>query len=371
MIKTYRYRIYPTKRQAIILNNQLAICCELYNAALQERRDAWRYERKSISYFDQTLQLTQIKPLRDDVASVNAKVLEDVLRRVQFAFYAFFRRVKSKEKAGYPRFRSTRRYDSLTYRQNFKTILQGSRLRLHGAGMVRVNLHRPLAGTVKMMTIKRETERWFAIFVVECEPVTLPFNPNVIGIDVGLTSFATFSDGTKIDNPRWFRVAQKKLRRLQRRVARRIKGSNRRRKAVLTLRRFHNHIRDQRRDFHHRVSRSVVNNNGLIAVEDLNVAGLARGFLSKSVNDAGWSNFLFYLAYKAESAGRVFVKVDPRGTSQTCLCGASVPKTLSDRIHSCLACGLIADRDHVSAQLILGRVTPSGVNVEALAPCVV
>lgn len=366
MIKTYRYRIYPTKRQTAILNSQLAICCELYNAALQERRDAWRVQHKSISYVDQTLQLTQIKPLREDVATVNAQVLENVLKRVQLAFQGFFRRIKRGEKAGYPRFRPLRRYDSLTYRDGFRTMLQNGRLRLSGVGRVRVALHRPIDGTIKTLTIKREANRWFALFCVSVDVNPLPFNPNMTGIDVGLISFATLSDGSKIENPRWFRASEKKLRRLQRRLARRKRGSNRRRKAALLLQRFCNHVCDQRRDFHHVQSRRIVNSNGLIAVEDLNIKSLARGLLSKSVNDAGWSNFLSYLAYKAESAGRVFVKVDPRGTSQTCPCGASVPKTLSDRIHSCSACGLVSDRDHVSARLILERVIPSGINVADL-----
>lgn len=354
MIKTYRYRIYPTKAQEQTLNNQLAVCCELYNAALQERREAWQRQRKSISWFDQNLQLREIKDGRKDVADISSLVLEDTLKRVHLAFQGFFRRVNQGHKPGYPRFRSVRRYDSLTFRQ-IGNALTGNKLRLSKIGHVRIKLHRPFEGSIKTLTIKREAGRWFALFAVECDDQPLPFNPNMIGIDVGLTSFATLSDGTKIENPRWLRAAQAKLRRLQRRVARRKKGSNRRRKAVLLLQRFHNHIRDQRRDFHHKESRKLVNRNGLIAVEDLNVKGLAGGMLAKSVNDAGWSNFLFMLAYKAESAGRVLVKVDPRGTSQNCLCGAEVPKTLAVRVHRCPSCGLVADRDHVSAQLILAR----------------
>jgi putative transposase len=369
--KTFRYRIYPTKRQEQTLNDQLAICCELYNAALQERRDAWRLNRKSISWFDQNRQLTEIKQCRADVAAVNANVLEETLKRVRLAFSAFFTRMNSSASPGYPRFRSVSRYDSITFRQ-IGNALSGSKLRLSKIGNVRIKLHRPLVGTIKTLTVKREAGRWFALFVVECAAEPLPFSPNTIGVDVGLTTFATLSDATKIENPRWFRVAQAKLRRLQRRVARRRKGSNRRRKAVLLLQRFHNHVRDQRRDFHHKASRKIVNANGLIVVEDLNIKGLAAGMLAKSVNDAGWANFLFMLAYKAESAGRVFVKVDPRGTSQTCICGTEVRKTLAERRHLCLSCGLSADRDHVSAQIILDRASgsPSGVNVGDLMPSV-
>lgn len=369
MIKTFRYRIYPTKRQEQTLSNQLAICSELYNAALQERRDAWVVQRKRISYFDQTLQLAQIKPLREDVAEINGNVLENVLKRVHLAFDGFFRRVKNGKKAGYPRFRSARRYDSMTFRQ-IGHALQGDKLRLSKVGNVRIKLHRPPEGSIKTLTIKREAGRWFALFAVEVDVKPLPFCPNAVGIDVGLSSFATLSTGERIQNPRWFRSAQSKLRRLQRRVARRKKGSNGRRKAVLLLQRFHNHVRDQRRDFQHKESRKIVNQNGLIAVEDLNVKGLASGILAKSVNDAGWSNFLFMLAYKAEDAGRVFVKVNPSGTSQMCVCGAEVRKTLAVREHRCTSCGLVGDRDHISAHLILARSVPSGVNVGDLMPCV-
>lgn len=369
MIRAYRYRIYPSKAQEQILNSQLAICCELYNAGLQERRDAWKLERKQISWFDQNLQLREIRANRVDVRGVNANTLQDALRRVHLAFTAFFRRVRLGQQPGYPRFRSVRRYDSMSFRE-IGNALNGNHLRLPKIGTVRIRLHRPLEGAVKILTVKREAGRWYALFAVEVNDTPLPFSPNAVGVDVGLNSFATLSDGSKIENPRWLRSAEAKLRRLQRRVARRKKRSNRRRKAVLLLQRFHNHIRDQRRDFHHKESRKIVNQNGLIAVEDLNVKGLAGGMFAKSVRDAAWSNFLFDLAYKAESAGRVFVKVDPRGTSQTCICGARVEKTLSQRWHECSACGLSAERDHVSAQIILGRAVPSGVNVEDLISCV-
>lgn len=369
MIRTFRYRVYPSKRQGQALNNQLALCRELYNAALFERRDAWLRERKSISYFDQTYQLTHIKRVRDDIAEVSSPVLENVLKRVDLAFRAFFRRTKAGGHPGYPRYRSIASYKSLTFRQIGKALI-GNKLRLSKIGKIRINLHRSLAGPIKTLILKREAGRWFTTFVCECELEPLPFNPKTVGIDVGLNSFAVLSDGSVVGNPRWFRVAEAKLRRLQRRVARRKKGSERRRKAVMLLRRFHNHIRDQRHDFHHKESRKIVNDNGLIAVEDLNVKGLARGRLSKSVNDAGWSNFLFMLAYKAEEARRVFIKVDPRGTSQTCICGAGVRKTLSQRWHLCLSCGLSADRDHVSAQVILGRAERLQALTSPVAECV-
>ena len=176
----------------------------------------------------------------------------------------------------------------------------------------------------------------------------------MVGLDVGLLSFATLSDGTTLDNPRHYRKAQAKLRRAQRRVACRKRGSHNRWKAVVLLQKAHAHGQNQRADFHHKMTRTLLNTYGVIAVEDLNIKGLASGMLAKSVHDAGWSAFIRKLAYKAGEAGRKLVHVDPRGTSQTCLCGAPVPKPLSQRWHQCDACGLSTARDHVSAQLILG-----------------
>lgn len=371
MIRTLKHRLYPTGRQAETLAQHLAICCELFNAGLQERREAWRLERKSISWFDQNLQIAAIRQVREDVAAINSGVLENTLKRVDLAFKGFFRRIKGGEKAGYPRFRSARRYNSMTFRQ-VGNVVTGHKLRLSKIGNVRIKLHRPIKGAIKTLTVKREAGRWFAMFACEVEPAPLPFNPNMIGIDVGLTHFATLSTGEAVDNPRWYRKAERALRVAQRRVARRVKGSHRRRKAVLLLQRANIAIRNQRSDFHHKLSRKLVNENGLIAVEDLNVKGLASGMLAKSVHDAGWTNFINMLTYKAEDAGRLLIKVDPRGTSQTCTCGATVRKTLKDRWHLCSNCGLSANRDHVSAQVILARagVSPSSLNVGDLMPCV-
>jgi len=369
MLKAFKFRLYPTKSQAETLECQLALCAELYNAALQERRDAWKLNRVSVSFYDQSKQLPEIKKLRPDLAGVNSNAVEDVLKRVDKAFKAFFRRVKRGEQPGYPRFKSFRRYDSLTFRQIGHALTE-RHLRISKVGQVRIKLHRPVEGEIKELHIKREAGRWFAVFVCECEPKTLPACDARVGVDVGLSAFATLDDGTEIENPRHYRAAQKRFRRAQRRVARRKKGSNRRRKAVQLLQRAHAHVRNQRADFHHNLSRWLVNNHGLIAVEDLNIKGLARTMLAKSVTDAAWGQFLNFIAYKAESAGRVLVRVNPNGTSQTCTCGAEVRKTLSDRWHDCQSCGLSLPRDHVSALVILSRAVrlqASSVSVEALA----
>ena len=354
MRKTFKYRLYPAKTQDALLHHQLHEAGRLYNGALQERRDAWRMNRISLGYCDQAKYLKEIRDA-GDLELANFSCCQDVLRRVDKTFQAFFARVKRGETPGYPRFKPRSRYDSLTfpsYGDGCKLMPNG-KLRLQGIGTLKVKLHRPVEGDIKTVTVKREAGRWYVCFSVECEAEPLPVSSQAVGLDVGLESFAVLSDGTPVENPRYFRKAEAQLRTAQRRVARRQRGSRRRRKAVRWLQQTHAHIRHQRQNFHHQVSAQLVSRYGLLAIEDLNIKGLARGMLAKSVADAGWASFIAYLTYKAESAGRVVVKVDPRGTSQRCVCGAPVPKTLKDRWHYCEACGLSVSRDHASALEIL------------------
>jgi putative transposase len=370
--KTFKYRLYPTKRQVEILDGQLADACRLYNAALQERRDAWRLERKSIKLYDQTYQLKEIRAA-GDLGLHTYDVAHEVLTRVDKAFKAFFRRLKERKgKAGFPRFRASARYDSLTHPHGGRDckIVDGRKLKFSGVGPIRIKLHRPLEGKVKTVSVKREAGRWFACFSVEQGPKLLPGSDESVGVDVGLASFATLSDGREVENPRFFEAAQKRLRRAQRKVARRKRGSNRRRKSVRLLARLHAHVRNQRSDFHHKEARNLVAAYGFIAVEGLNVKGLAKTKFARSIHDAGWSSFIEKLAYKAGEAGRVFVKVNCRGTSQRCVCGASVPKNLGQRRHKCDSCGLDVGRDHASAMEILrlglslqAETLPAGVCV--------
>ncbi|HZA23134.1 MAG TPA: transposase [Dehalococcoidia bacterium] len=369
MRKTFRYRLYPTREQSEALEGQLAEACRLYNAALQERRDAWDMAGISLNYYDQANQVKEIRAA-GDLGLANYSACQDVLRRVHKAYAAFFRRVKAGKKAGFPRFKSRRRFDSYTfptYGDGCK-LRDGGKLHIQGVGVLKVKLHRPVSGQVKTVTLKREGGRWYVCFSVEVAiPGPLPRTGAVTGIDVGLESFAVLSDGTVIENPRHYRKAQAALRRAQRKVARRRKGSHRRRKAVRVLQRVHSHVRNQRSDFHHQVSRKLVNAYDLIAVEGLNLKGLASGVLAKSVNDAGWGGFFAKLTYKAEEAGRQLAKVKPNGTSQRCPCGATVPKTLGQRWHQCLACGMSVSRDHASALEILRL----GLSLQVLTPTLV
>jgi putative transposase len=369
----YKYRLYPTKAQVQFLENQLHEACDLYNAALQERRDAWKVCRKRIHYYDQAKQL---KPMRAEglIGLANFSCCQDVLRRLDKTFKAFFARVRSGERPGFPRFRSLRSYDSITFPSygDGCRLLDDGKLRIQGAGLIKVKLHRAVEGEIKTVTIKREVNHWYVCFSVQRDTVALPESSQDIGIDVGLDSFAALSNGTEIDNPRHLQRGLARLRRAQRRFCRRKRGSQRCRKAAVQVAKAHRKIRHQRAAFHHDVSRWLVKRYRLIAVEDLNIKGLSQGRLAGPVNDAAWNCFFAKLSYKAESAGRVLVKVDPRGTSQTCVCGTAVPKTLAERWHECPACGLSAARDVVSAQVILqrARIGRSRHNVEDVVSCV-
>jgi putative transposase len=362
--KAYKYRLYPTRRQREALEAQLVEACRLYNAALQERRDAYRKSHTSLNYYDQANQLKAIRAA-GHLGLANFSACQDVLRRVQKTFDAFFRRVKSGEKAGYPRFKSSWRFDSYTFPSygDGCRVRDNGKLYCQGLGELKVKWHRPLQGTLKTVTLKREAGRWSVCFSVETDATPLPESPEAVGLDVGLEAFATLSDGTRIENPRYFKTAQAQLRRAQRKVARRKRGSHRRQKAVQHLQRVHAHIRNQRRNFHHQVARTLVNQYGAIFVEDLNVKGLASGMLAKAVHDVGWGQFLLILLAKAEEAVRVGLKVPASGTSQECPCGAPVPKGLSDRWHFCQACDLSVPRDHASALCIKRR----GLRLQALS----
>ena len=313
--RTFQYRLYPNRRQREKLQATLEVCRELYNAALQERREAWSSHRQGIHYQAQANQLPDIKAVREDVRAVHSQVLQDALRRIDKTFQAFFLRCQRGQVPGFPRFRSKSRYHSFTYPQAGFQLSR--RLSLSKIGEIKIKVHRPIKAQIKTLTIKRENGMWYACFSCVVEPEPLPANDKAVGLDVGLSSFVTQSDGTKIGNPRWFQKAQKRLRRAQRRVARRQRFSKRWKKAVRLVAKMHRKVFNQRNDFQHKLSRQIVNDYGIIFVEDLNVKGLSRGWLAKSVHDAGWAAFFQKLSYKAESAGRRYLLVDPRGTSQT------------------------------------------------------
>jgi len=282
--------------------------------------------------------------------------MRDPLRRLDRAFTAFFRRVNTQVKPGYPRFRSVRRYDSLTWESGWG--LRDGRIALPGIGHIKVRWHRPIpsSAVVRTITVRRVAGRWFACFslTVSRSPRVAAISRPPVGLDLGIQHYAALSTGEQIPGPRAYRAAMRQLRLAQRRVCRRQKGSYRRQKAGLLLARRHQRIRNLRQDHAHKVTRRLVSEFSLVAVEDLNIRGLARGFLAKDVRDQGWAAFLTTLEYKAAEAGTRLVRVPPGGTSKTCSgCGVLVPKLLSERIHWCPDCGLAIDRDTNAARNIL------------------
>ena len=356
--RTFKFRLCPTRKQAERLTWTLERCRELYNAALQERRDAYRMAGKSLNYYDQANQLPAVKVARSEYSEIYSQVLQDVLRRVDKTFQAFFRRVKAGEKAGYPRYKGTGWYDSFTFPQ-LGWSLQNDRLTLSKIGTVKVRLHRAMQGKVKTVSIKREGEHWYVCFSVEVvdADATLPHSDKSVGIDLGLSTFATLSDGQRIENPRCLRKSLHILATVQQTLSRRKRGkggSHRRAKAKKAVAQIHRRIRNQRADFLHKQSRRLVDEYGTIVFERLQPRNMVRNHsLALSISDAGWGQFVQYCSFKAESAGRSVVFVDPRYTSQTCSgCGTIQRKELSERWHSC-PCGCELDRDHNAAINIL------------------
>jgi putative transposase len=354
--KAFQYRLCPTRAQGVEMQTMLDRCRELYNAGLEERREAYRRCDASVSSAAQQAQLPEVKRLRPEYADLDAQMLQDVLQRLDRAFTGFFRRLKAGQKAGYPRFKSRDRYDSCTFKQT-GWKLQDGRLSLRGIGALKVRWSRPIEGTIKTVTIRRDADQWYVCFscVVEiADPLPDSARP-AVGIDLGLEHFATLSDGTHIANPRHFRTGEAGLARRQQALSRKKRGSNRRKKARLLVAKAHRKTRNQRRDFQHKTANRLVQTHGLIAVEDLRVGNMVRNHcLAKSISDAGWGQFIAILSSKAEGAGCTVVAVNPAGTSQACSqCGMLCPKALDVRWHQCDHCGCSLQRDHNAARNIL------------------
>ena len=357
--RTFKYRLYPTGRQEQILLEQLRFSCALYNAALEQRIAAYRMTGHSPSYLSQSRELTELRrecPWLPDGMSRSTQ--QFVLRRVDFAFAAFFRRARARCNPGFPRYKSARRWDTLQCQSGKGARLFESQRKLHwqGAGLVRLNLHRPIpdSATLTRISIKRDGRRWYGcIEVVLPTPKALPRTGLRVGIDLGIGVFAALSTGEVVAGPRAERKGARRIASLQRQVSRKQKGSKRRRKAVGRLASARRHQQDARRDHHFKVAHSLVERFDSIFLEHLNVQALANSWLAKDVRDQAWAQFVRILSDKAEEAGRQVIRVDPANTSQMCSdCGRIVSKTLRERKHSCV-CGLELDRDINAARNIL------------------
>lgn len=352
--RVYVYKLRPNRSQIAKLQQTLETCRHLYNDALSERKETWQGEQKSVGYAAQCAALTQRRKSSGYLQAVNSQVLQNTLRRVDRSFENFFRRCMkdSAQKPGYPRFKGRGWYDSFCYPQygNGARFKDG-RLALSKIGHIKVFKDRSLEGKPKTATIIRKADGWYVSVVCEVEAEPLPKTGKSVGIDVGITHFATLSTGETVANPRYYRRAERRLRKAHRRVSRRKKGSKRREKAKALLGKAHQKVARSRRDHAYKTAKSLVERYDRIAVEDLNVSGMLKNrHLAKAISDCGWTQFVQILSDKAESAGRELVKVNPRNTSQKCSgCGELVRKSLAKRWHSCPWCGCELDRDHNAA----------------------
>ena len=392
MIRAYKFLMRPTMGQQAVLGEMLRDHCSLYNGALQERRDAYRHaSRMSVKYGQQSGQLTDIRafdPARQGRWSFSSQ--QATLRRLDKAFAAFFRRIKAGDKPGYPRFRGVNWFDTVEFPKDGDGCRWDStpqdpvtRVRFQGVGHVKVNQHRAVIGKVKTVSVKREGRKWFVVLTTEQpRPEPLPATGSAVGIDLGIASFLTDSNGVHVANPRHARkaaatleVAQQALSRFPRRKAKDRTRNHRR--AVDKVAQLHGKVRRQRLDHAHKTALSLVREHDFIAHEDLKIRNMikapaakpdpgqpgsflpngaaSKAGLNRSIADAGWGVFLAILNAKAESAGREVMAVDPRNTSRRCPeCGHTAKENRpTQEKFRCLSCGHRAHADVVGAINVL------------------
>ena len=371
--RAYVFRAYPTRPQEGRAVKLLRDHCDLYNAALEERREAWRMRKASVSYGMQSAQLKDIRKADPDgQGRHSATAQQQTLRRLSDAFAAFFERTANAKKnggkrPGYPRFKPYSRFRQVRFvnGDGAKWIPAGSGGWAHATfqavGSVKVRQHRPIPGTVKALQLKQERRRWYVIVIAETEPVPLPATGREVGVDMGVARFLTTSDGQVVDNPRFLAASAGLIADLERRKSRTRPGSGNRRRIRRALAKEWRKVRNRRRDFHHKTARMLIDECDAIALEDLNMAGMtrrpaprpdpqnpgaylpnqaaAKAGLNKSILDAAWHQFTCILLGKAEEAARRVMLVNPAGTSITChRCGARCARPRQDTV-ICPACG--------------------------------
>ncbi|NEN96882.1 MAG: transposase [Moorea sp. SIO3I7] len=384
MRAAYQYRLRLTKNQEREVERWLDMLRHQYNYLLADRFNWYEQNRCSINscpivcylpdlrnnpdYFSQKKTLPQLKKDRPWYKVVQSQVLQDCVKRVDLAFKGFLKGDSNGKKSGRPRFKSKDRYKSFTFPSLSKDPINGNILTLPKFGKVKMIYHRPIPEgfKIKTATITRKSDGYYVTLSIQDEfvPNIIPVDSatNPIGVDMGLKSFLIKSDGSEVPIPQYYRKAQKRLKKIQKAVSRSKKGSNNRKKAVSRLGKAHKKVADTRKDFHFKTAKGLLDNHDLVAHEKLNIKGLAKTKMAKSILDAGWGQFLSILSTKAVrvawptalNAGLVTVAVNPRNTSQNCSnCGTKVPKKLKDRIHSCPHCGYTEDRDVNAAINIL------------------
>jgi putative transposase len=374
MNRVFRYRLYPTAKQSDTLRLMLEDHCSLYNAALQERRDAYRHPSKTlIKYRDQSVQLKTIRQFDPNQKRWSFASQQQTLRRLDVAFQAFFRRIRSGAEPGYPRFRSKHRFDTVTFvnGDGGAFIPETNRVRIQGVGHVKVKLHRPVRGIVKQFSVTRTGRHWYLnLICVDVPQQVRPLTGAVVGIDRGVTHLLADSDGKLHQNPRYGKQSQDDLAKAQRELAGKKRGSNNRRRSVERVAKLHRHIRNQRVNRLHEISRELVNTYDLIVLEDLKIRNMTRSAsgtieepgvnvaqksgLNRAILDSGWGVLHGLIGYKAEEAGIEVMTVNPRNTSRTCYeCKFVDAGNRNGEMFKCLRCGHTDHADINAAKNIL------------------
>lgn len=354
MYRSYTMRLKPTKRQQTMLTDLLEHLCVLYNSALAERKLSWDQEQKRVSCFDQYGGLARFRKKSPEVKVFPSAIQRDPIRRVDLALKSFFRRCKSGEKPGFPRFKPTTQYDSFTVVNLFN--IEGDTVYIPKWGGFRFKTKAKINGKPKVLHIQRKGHHWIAN--VSCYLGEAPEKVAVtstVGIDLGLTTLATLSDGTEIPNPRWEKQQDESITCANRDLARRAMGSKNRTKSRERLRRVYQRIAGLRQSYVTGVAKQLFGKYDLIAYEKLDIQGMKQKLnFGRSIMDAAWYGLIWRLQCEAEKAGKWLIPVNPRNTTKICSgCGELVPKTLKERQHNCPACGLSLGRDHNAALNIL------------------
>lgn len=374
------FRLYPNLRQLAVLEEWLGLHRELYNAALQERRDAYSKKGISLQYLDQQNELPAVKKVRPDLMPLGSHALRGTVRRLDRAFSAFFRRVKNGEAPGYPRFKGRNRFDSFTYSdKDCWKILEAKghkgRLRITNLGTIRMRGKPRVAltdGEPRTLTIKRGNGKWYAVVTVRysLEALRRPFaeRSTGVGIDPGSYDIVTLSTGEKIKAPRFLEKSIHRLKHNQKELSRKKIGSSNREKARRKVSRLHEKVRCRRKDFLHKLSAQLVTMFAFIAIEKMQLRQIVKNYgrrkavFNRNMLDAGIATLIAMLAYKAEEAGGQVVMVEARNTSRVCSgCAIEVPKALANRIHRCKQCGLVMDRDiNAAINILVLGLLPGG-----------
>jgi putative transposase len=367
--KTFEYRLRTNKKFVAACEKALDDSRFVYNCALEQRIRVYNAGGKSIGISEQSRQLTEARKELPEIKSVLRTIQQDALDRLDEAFDGFFRRLKNGEKPGFPRFKGRDRYHtfSMQIERQRGCPIKGDKLTVPGVGTCRVRLSRPIEGRCKQLRITRRADGWYVLLVCEM-PKPAPLEPTgqTVGVDVGLKSFATLSTGEEIANPRYLKHAADQLAKEQRRLSRKVKGSENRKKARAKVALRHLRVQRARKHFHHETAAKLVEGFDRIAVEDLNIRGMVKNRkLAKSILDVAWGQFFAITKSKAANAGRTFERVNPRYTSQTCSrCGQRQKMPLAIRLYECVECGFVIDRDH-NAAINLDTVRPSGPKPDA------